>query len=250
MGQLFSDFFLFIYTILSYWQAYATGGLITMAVGLFERLSNHQLTKRAYVGLFVITFLFASFFLAWRDEHNNYLRTSEELQKIKSPILTGEIMTSAVIAPTVGGSLTETEKITDNDTVLMLVVRIKNQGAPTILDNWRLTVTYPGMAPKEAILLTPPPGTMLGPKPADLTFSSADFLPDKTITNPIPTGGAVTGNLMFLVRGISPAAPIEVVKGAQLDLYFKDVGGSEKHIHAEFAGKLDKSIAIPGLKRP
>src|SRR5215204_1136357 len=68
-----SEISLFIYSTLSYWQALATGGIVTGVVGLIERLSGYHLTKRAYVGLFVGTFLLAAFFLGWREEHRQRL---------------------------------------------------------------------------------------------------------------------------------------------------------------------------------
>jgi len=51
---------------------------VTGAVGLFERLSHYRLTKKAYVGVFIFTFLFVSFFLAWRDEHSRAERAERK----------------------------------------------------------------------------------------------------------------------------------------------------------------------------
>ena len=66
---------------------------MTMAVGIFERLTKYRLTKRAYVAVFVFTFLFVAFFLAWHDQLNtNRSRESkinqidEELGKLKQQV--------------------------------------------------------------------------------------------------------------------------------------------------------------------
>jgi hypothetical protein len=140
--------------------------------------------------------------------------------------------------------------VTDNDVVLGLTVRIKNQGSPTIIEGWRLKVKLPGDIEREGLLLTPPPGMIKGPKPSDLSYSNADSLADKTITSPIPTGGAVTGNLLFLVRGISKNIASEGIKGAVLDLAFSDVNGSVSHIHSLALEKENRSISVPGLQPP
>jgi hypothetical protein len=93
MPQIISDFFLFIYTTLSYWQAYATGGVVTGVVGLVERLTKWKLTKRVYLSLFVGVFLFVSFFMGWRDEREERLRQQAEVSKLlqNKPQLRGEI---------------------------------------------------------------------------------------------------------------------------------------------------------------
>ncbi|HKG78892.1 MAG TPA: hypothetical protein VKA78_05720, partial [Pyrinomonadaceae bacterium] len=92
MRNFISEISLFIYSTLSYWQALATGGIVTGVVGLIERLSGYHLTKRAYVGLFVGTFLLAAFFLGWREEHRQRLQQEAEVNKMLStnPRLKGD----------------------------------------------------------------------------------------------------------------------------------------------------------------
>jgi hypothetical protein len=84
MGDFFSDLFHFAIAILSYWQAYLTGGLITGVIGMVERLSHYRLTKRGYVGVFVVTFLLVSFFSAWRDERGNVEEVNKKIADIEA----------------------------------------------------------------------------------------------------------------------------------------------------------------------
>jgi hypothetical protein len=58
----------FIGAVISHWQAYATGGVVTGLIAVVERLSGWQMPKKAYAAIFLGAFLFVFFFLAWRDE--------------------------------------------------------------------------------------------------------------------------------------------------------------------------------------
>lgn len=57
---------------------------MTGAVGLFERLSKYRLTKRAYAAVFVFSFLFVSFFFAWRDQLNSNRNSEAKIDEIQS----------------------------------------------------------------------------------------------------------------------------------------------------------------------
>jgi hypothetical protein len=59
----------FIVAVISHWQGYATGGVITGLIGVGERLSGKQLSKKAYAAIFLGVFLLVSFFLTWRGEY-------------------------------------------------------------------------------------------------------------------------------------------------------------------------------------
>jgi hypothetical protein len=67
---MLSDILAFIWAVLSHWQSYATGGVVTGLIGVVERLSGKQLPKKLYLSIFVVSFLLAAFFMAWRDEYS------------------------------------------------------------------------------------------------------------------------------------------------------------------------------------
>jgi hypothetical protein len=59
----------FVVAVVSHWQGYATGGVITGLIAVIERLSGKQLSKKAYAAIFLGGFLLVSFFLTWRGEY-------------------------------------------------------------------------------------------------------------------------------------------------------------------------------------
>jgi len=87
MHSLWRDLFVFLISYLSHWQSYATGGVVTGLIAVFERLSGKQLTKKMYAAIFVGIFSLAAFFLAWRDQYTraNDLATESAVAKRESP---------------------------------------------------------------------------------------------------------------------------------------------------------------------
>jgi hypothetical protein len=83
MHSLWRDLFIFLISYLSHWQSYATGGVLTGLIAVFERLSGKQLTKKVYAAIFVGIFSVAAFFLAWRDQYTraNILATESSAKK-------------------------------------------------------------------------------------------------------------------------------------------------------------------------
>jgi hypothetical protein len=66
----------FIVAVVSHWQAYVTGGVVTGLVSVGERLTGKTLPNKVYAAVFLGFFLLVSFFLAWDDEY----RRSNKLQ--------------------------------------------------------------------------------------------------------------------------------------------------------------------------
>lgn len=92
MRLFFLDLISFLAAVVTHWQAYATGGVVAAVVNAFERLTKLRLTKKAYFGLFLVTFLLVAFFLAWRDERtsvreaNKIVQTRDtEIAQLKRP---------------------------------------------------------------------------------------------------------------------------------------------------------------------
>jgi hypothetical protein len=137
MGNPIPDLILFLYTILCYWQGLISGGLVTAAVVLFERLTKYHLKKRAYVGLFVCGFLFVSCFLAWRDEHRRAMNLAFDTVRLKATI---EAM-SIGSAPMVGSTTPEHQP--DMQSYLMITASIRNAGAESIAELFTLSAVFP-----------------------------------------------------------------------------------------------------------
>jgi hypothetical protein len=59
----------FIWSFVSHWQTYVTGGSVTALITVWERLRNKNLPTRAYFLIFVVTFSIVGFFMAWREQY-------------------------------------------------------------------------------------------------------------------------------------------------------------------------------------
>lgn len=68
---MWSDFVVFCIAVVSHWQSYATGGVVTGVISVVERLCDRKMPKWAYAAIFLGAFLLVSFFLAWRDEYHD-----------------------------------------------------------------------------------------------------------------------------------------------------------------------------------
>jgi len=74
----------FVVAVVSHWQGYITGGVVAALVGVFERLTEWRMSKKAYAVVFLGVFLLVSFFLTWRDQYRIALTVpalQDELQK-------------------------------------------------------------------------------------------------------------------------------------------------------------------------
>jgi hypothetical protein len=215
MGSFISDLFLFIYTVLSYWQAYVTGGVITAVVGIFERLTDTRLAKRAYVWLFVITFLLASFFLAWRNEHISLQNIKQELSREKDQN-----------APKLGGHIEQviiTEGTDSNGSQVFILLSIGNTGGTSIVEDFLLKIKLTDFDhdvgakdfPGETI-------SLLDEKKSKVTIHPQETMKTKE-GKPIERGYKMRGWLMFPVEGVKP----ELIRRpkTQFTISFKDVWG-------------------------
>jgi len=64
----------FVLAVVSHWQSYVTGGVVTGFIAIIERLTDWKLSKRMFAVVFLGVFLLVSFFLAWRDQYREALR--------------------------------------------------------------------------------------------------------------------------------------------------------------------------------
>jgi hypothetical protein len=90
--MFFSDLLYFLWSVISHWQSYATGGVVTGLIGVTERLSGKQLPRKVYALIFVASFLLAACFMAWREEFTraNRLDRDNTAQKASLVIVSRE----------------------------------------------------------------------------------------------------------------------------------------------------------------
>lgn len=83
MKQLIYDLAVFIFTVLTYWQASAPATFITGVVGVVEKVRDKSLSKRVYLAVFLGAYLFFGVFLAWREQLNEKRQLSAHLEDVQ-----------------------------------------------------------------------------------------------------------------------------------------------------------------------
>ena len=129
---------------------------------------------------------------------------------------------------------------------IFIIANVRNLGAPTIVENWRLFVTVPGGAGRQ--VNTPkllPDEFQLSGKP----FLGEDALYDKGLAQPIATNGMVRGLLLY-------EAPIGIpydnliMPGTIYELVFQDVFETSYSVSWPFSEVRTPVEYRPGLTRP
>lgn len=251
MRAVFSDIWFFVYAVITCWQGYA-GGLVAVAIRLFERLTKWQLKLRIYVGLFFVLFLLTSFFTVWRDERNGRLQAEADrdtaasavkaFTERKNPKLNSEFL--LVVAGEDHQGLLGTR------TLVTLVVAITNVGeVPTIAQNWTCVLELPSGA-FNGLPLAVEDNTVL--QRADnlppLILHKADALYNKTMGSaPMQPSQRETGVLLFAFENITP--PEIMTRDNRVKLGFADVAGNTYWADYQIQNKPTPAcFDIPGLQ--
>jgi hypothetical protein len=281
MDKLFSDLLAFIVSVVSHWQALATGGVVTMIVGFIERLTKWRLTKWGYVAVFVVAFLLASFFGVWRDEHAALSETRKSITQLQQTL--GQHQQSLTVtqqtllqtqqelelerrkyAPYLKGTIDAVNAGESEDkpgeTGITIVANIENAGAPSNVSEYKLSIDIPGRERIWPTLFYLTRGVRLRDVGSEeyRQYETPDALYIKTI-QPIQTGGRVPGWIFWVTKD---ATPDEImVAGTTFTLYFRDVTGKEYfitrqltrnggHIPGYVPGADYKIVAPKRTKRP
>jgi hypothetical protein len=130
----------------------------------------------------------------------------------------------------------------------ILLVTVRNTGAPTAVDAFRLSVTFPNgekiFGESQDIGESLTVEVASGVKEI---YYGCDALGEKT-REPIPTGGYVRGRMLYLFPGLKPerlATPGTVLKFELRDTYGRSYAAEKKVIRVQLAGP---SSNYPGLK--
>lgn len=82
-----TSFFVFIRAIINHWLVLMSGGIITVALGVFERFSGRNIPLWGYVTI-LASFVFLASFLAWREK---VMELNKEAARNGLPEITGDI---------------------------------------------------------------------------------------------------------------------------------------------------------------
>jgi hypothetical protein len=192
------DLAIWIGLIFGQWQTWASGGgvggFITILVYVIERLKGRTMKNEWYVLIFIIAFILGASFVVWKNEYSKRISLETQIAKYQMPIFSSQV---DILASSAAGSREE-------DTLLAVIVTIKNSGAPSIADSFIVTAKLDGRE-MEALILPPPQDKIQLWRQTEkegegLTLESKNFLLRKCSEQPIPSGGSCVGFLMLLVR--------------------------------------------------
>lgn len=213
-------------------------GVVSLLVGLWYRFgpSRRDLTNRAFIGVGAACIMLASY-QAWMDEHQALLAE----RVLHSPRLEIELLEASLFS-----------KLDDpNSTGILLIANLNNRGAPSVASHWELDVEIPnnpmlkadlGYMKTDEIRMQRFPGD-----PEMRQLFASDLLYDKAGSNPIPTGGSVTGWLLFFLDGI-PYHKSEHPSSV-LTLRFQDIAGHVYTVRKPLGPFMKKPVTYPGLQR-
>jgi len=184
--------------------------------------------NRNYVFIFVVVFLFAASFGAWRDEHHNRIAA-------ETAVATNRVENTPSLIP-----VPEARAITDvgeekKNSVLVVIMTIKNLGAPSVADRFALVAeTKAGsiqgipVPPAEVTILNDHNGA---PR---IKLKRSDYLPEKATNQPIPRGGEVKGFFLMYV----PDVTREEIEKGRVDIKgsFEDVMGKTYVFNLPYGG--------------
>ena len=204
--------------VVTHWQAYMTGGIVVAILSAYERLTRKTISRRIVV-IAIIAFFVVASFMAWRDQYRAAISAEDQFKTLTTPRFEGAIDTvSASPSSTKGGAL------------VILTAHVKNIGAPSIAEFSDCSVnTSSGEASNGEFGPIPLQlGVTFGepkPKKAEtaLIYPREDNLNIKGSAAPIPTGGAVSGWLYFVVNGVDENEVLQ--PGTVISLTVKDVRG-------------------------
>jgi len=219
MKEIATDFANFVNAVFWHWQGWlggsGFGGAIVVACYVYQELTGRSMSKRVYITVFIVAFLFAAFFAAWRDQYHSALAANAKLKESEPRLA---MSTDMIVVGTTK----------DNQAILTITALIANHGGPSIATNFSATAILLDGRKAIGTIIPPIIGTitLLGNKPdkgGGVTLQAKDYLPNVALHNPIPTGGAAAGWMMWTFPGVTKNDL--GVAGVKVELLCKDVDG-------------------------
>jgi hypothetical protein len=197
---------------------YIGGGSVILAVVLLiVSMIEHQRERNLSAQMFFLIACFAFCFgayMAWHKQYEKTLRVQTTLDQMNNPVLHASI--GQIFVAPAGDH--------NQNAIVTVMVTVTNTGTPSIAQNWHSTIKLPG---KNVELIDIPPPlntvTLSFENASPIMLLGSDYVPRKSMMQPIPTGGAAGGFMQYLVIGetwetiSSPAA--------SLRLDFTDING-------------------------
>ena len=131
---------------------------------------------------------------------------------------------------------------------VFLVVRVVNNGAPSIADAWVLTADIDGKEVYGLSMRSFDGMTIPYENGEKMHYGPGELLFQKTVAAPIPTGGLIAGVLVFEFRGVSCDRLIEIAERKGFRLTFIDSQERLMEVpYGEGGGPSSEPRLFPGL---
>jgi hypothetical protein len=200
----FEHFWPFIASVCSHWFTLLAGCAATVMIGWIVKWKKKSLPLK-YDVVILVLFVFFACFQAWQDQYNNAASEHMKTQQAENKL-------EALTVPKLEADYTiftaQPTKNDDRNTEVVLNGKIVNHGAPTIIRTWCFRLVFSDGRTVEGESMLPPPREghlIISPHSSagsKQVFDGVDYWPLKAGSTPIPTGGAASGWIYYLFRGL------------------------------------------------
>jgi uncharacterized membrane protein len=213
------------------WAGYMTGGLIGVGC-LFYGVFGYVVGPILLITIGLLALFIVGYFF-WRDERSAKDKLALEKAEIEKRVQQIEIVSKPKLSTTVeqfGLGIFSNRDTNLSATCLTFFMGIRNSGAPTTLERWRLRLRVPSN--EDEIIINPTVFPEILPLRLAQTVNlvPSDALIQKAGPGkPIDTGNTVSGHITFLT-----SIPREVINvlGSVAEVEFFDVNG-DRHCAAQ-----------------
>jgi hypothetical protein len=236
MSGFFDYFWTFVGSVGSHTVTLFAGCVFTVVLGLIEKYGfKRRLSVKADIAVLLL-FLFFACFQAWQDQYRTAKNLQAQMDSQSQPDL----------IPWLGEGVAPSMK-NASDSLITFSGEIKDKGAPTVLDHWGVTVSFPdGKKTTGDVLHTEPNDTvtLYGPHGEKQTtlYGSHDFILSAAAT-PIPHNGSVTGWISARIVGLSANEILD--KKATLTLSCEDINGKRWYFSAQVDRDKETRFVTP-----
>jgi hypothetical protein len=220
------DFITFTWSTIQKWSTLVTGGVVMGVIWLWSVISNAPFPRTPAL-LLAGAFVFWGTYRVWSEERRRNHVLSADVTELRKELerLTTPDFTAIIKFRGIGEG-----QVYDNQppvTLAYFLVSVFNTGAPSIADNWVLTVIVDGRRYATDGVIMHETWSLADEHGRMTVYSRKDFLPEKTLIQPIPTGGQTTGIVAFAVRDIDrePLQRADIEKRVRFRLTFTDIQG-------------------------
>jgi hypothetical protein len=191
----FVHFSSFLWSVADHVATLAAGCTVTVVLGLVQKYRKKPLPWKADIAIFLV-FLFFACFQGWRDQYDKANEFQVRLSNSATPILAGEF----------GFALAPAGK-SDEDTLGTINATVRDTGAPSVIGDWSASFVFDDKTVVSGKLLMAPAGsadvTLYQSSGPPIVFRGLDHITRACLRQPIPTGGACSGWIQFIFRGIA-----------------------------------------------